>query len=120
MLIPSFVDYLFPNGPTDYIKSGTSREFTNMILFSPAVISPGLIKSSKVHPELIKTSITNGQRRGLMLECLDEMEYDQGQFFRVDLNIEKLIFKQGLEIYQIKVTYYQQLKESKLSRKGAE
>ena len=54
-----------------------------------------------------------------MLECLDEMEYDQGQFFRVDLNIEKVIFKQGLEVYQIKVTYYQQLKESKLSRKGA-
>ncbi len=63
-----------------------------MILFSPSEVSPGLKKSSTIHPELIKTSVTNYQRRTLMLECLDEMEYDNGQFFRVDLNIEKVIF----------------------------
>ena len=92
MLIPSFVDYLYPTGKANYIRSGESREFPNMIMFSPFTLSAGLTKSSKIHPELIKTSVTNYQRRTLMLECLDEMEYDNGQFFRVDLNIEKVIF----------------------------
>jgi hypothetical protein len=35
MLIPSFVDYLFPIGAANYIKSGESREFPNLILYSP-------------------------------------------------------------------------------------
>ena len=76
MLIPSFVDYLYPTGKANYIKSGESREFQNMIMFSPSTLSAGLSKSSKIHPELIKTSINNVQRRALILECLDEMEYD--------------------------------------------
>ena len=34
-LIPSFLEYLFPNDETDYIKTGTSREFENYVFFSP-------------------------------------------------------------------------------------
>jgi len=54
-------------------------------------------KSSNIHPELIKTSVTKEQQRTLMLECLDEMDYEAGQFFRVDFTMEKVNFNQGLE-----------------------
>ena len=51
-----------------------------------------------------------------MLECLDEMDYEAGQFFRVDFAMEKVNFTQGLELYQIKIGYYQMLKDRKMSK----
>jgi len=35
VLIPSIVDYFFPNEKYYYIGTGEKREFTNLILFAP-------------------------------------------------------------------------------------
>jgi hypothetical protein len=115
-LIPTFIDYFFPTGATNFVETGQLREFNNLIMFSPASLATGLKKSSDIYPELIKTSVNNLQRRALMLECLDEMDFESGQFFRVDFAMERVNFTQGLEIYQIKVGYYQLLKDRKMTK----
>ena len=66
-LIPSFVDYLYPVGNTDYVKTGKMREFTNFIMFSPDSLAAGLKRSTEVHKDLIKSSVTNKQRKNSII-----------------------------------------------------
>ena len=108
-LIPSLVDYFFPSGPTNYIATKTARDFENHYMFKPDRLQPGIKKSSEYYDQLVKNSVTNAERRAMILECLDEINFNKGSFVRIDFSMEKIHFTQGLELYQMKILFYQHL-----------
>ena len=115
MLIPSLVDYFFPaDGKFNYVATNQDREFEKEVLFVPNKMSTGIKKSSEIYPELIKNTTTNLKRREMILECLDNQDFTDGQFVKLNFTLSKIHFSQGLEVYQMRVGYYQFLQTAKM------